>query len=94
MFLVLYNSHDVRGENAPLFSYIAPTTTTMTTTPQMTCVPQSFWSPYEIENYICVLIILYVLFKLCKLFSQRDNKAEHGFNLGLDINGKHGECYC
>ena len=32
------------------------------------------------------------MFRICKLFSQRDNKSEHGFNLVLDINGKHGEC--
>ena len=43
------------------------------------------------ELYLCHDNIIYILFRLCKLFSQRNNTFEHDFNLGLDINGKHGE---
>ena len=46
MFLVLHNDRGVNDEDAPLFSYIAPMTATVTTTTQTT---QSFWSPYEID---------------------------------------------
>ena len=37
-------------------------------------------------------MILYVLYKHYKFFSQRSSKSEHGFILGLDINGKCEEC--
>ena len=38
------------------------------------------------------MVILYVLHKLYKFFSQRSNKSEHGFILGLNIIGKCEEC--
>ena len=57
MFLVLHKDRGVNGEDVPSFSSIAPTTATVTMTTQTT---QSFWSPYEMENYIYVLVILYL----------------------------------
>ena len=88
MFLVLHNERGVNGEDVLLFSFLYSANDCDSDNDDKTT--QSFWSPYEIENYICVLVILYVLYKIYKFFSQRGNKSEHGFNLGLDINGKCG----
>ena len=65
MFIVFYNGRGVIGEEVPLCSFIAPTSATVTMTTQTT---QSLWYPYEIQNYICVLVILYVLYKHYKFF--------------------------
>ena len=35
---------------------------------------------------------MYVPYKLYKFFSQQSSKSKLGFNLGLDINRKGGEC--
>ena len=59
MFLVLHNSHDVRGENAPLFSYIAPTTRTMRTTPQIFVLHSHFG--HNRELYLCPDNIIYIV---------------------------------
>ena len=46
-----HNGRGVNGEDAPLFSYLALTTVTVTMTTQTT---QTYWSPYEIELHLCL----------------------------------------